>query len=567
MPVSNGTLGELVRAKRPEILAAGTTKRANSRRRARRCGPPAGEAITTLLDHVAEVAERMAAGESQLSQEVARQHARGRAHEGLEFAEVLRDFAALRARDHAQRPARAAAAAARRPTRARPRDRRGGDRVRSQHIEQRDRSLRWVDRMACAILETKTLDDACRQALAVFIQAVPLADVAAIFLRDGEFLRPRACSGPEMELGRLPVLNLEEALVFNSAAQREPQQPPAQPLIPANAAALLRPNAVDGDTIDALVCLPLQCAGELIGIVYVGSAAHPRVRRRRPALVDGAGAARGRGAQSADRNRARPRCGARARRRAGHGVARPRQSARRVLISASSLLGSGLNDDADHGMTKGLQAIHRAAGRMRRMIQDLVDFVNDRLGAARAAHRSARAGGARQGSARGLRVGCAQARCRASLRSAERSAERAVRPRAHTAGSVQLARQRAERDDLGRHDRPAALGRGRTKYCSRCRTPGRASPRKTCSTCSIVSTAARATLKPHRSIGLALAVARSIVDAHEAVKIGRKPAGCRQQDPVHPAGRGIRKNRSRASPSVVGTAARALHMNTARMHA
>jgi signal transduction histidine kinase len=517
MPVSNGTLGELVRAKRPEILAAWHDEVRKLAPAGTPVRPAAGEAITTLLDHVAEVAERIAAGESQLSQEVARQHARGRAHEGLEFADVLRDFAALRAAimrcsqtQPPQQPLEGLLAL----------DRAIDEAVIAcvaQHLDQRDRSLRWVDRMVCAILETKTLEDACRQALAVFIQAVPLADLAAIFLRDGDFLRPRACSGPDMELARLPVLNLEEALVFDAAAQREPQQPAAQPLIPANAAALLRPAAVDGDSIDALVCLPLQCAGELIGLVYVGSLRTPVFAdddlRLLTALARRAAAALSQPIETERAHQAvRGRDDVLA--MVSHDLGNPLGA---ILISASSLLGSGLTDDADHGMTKGLQAIHRAAGRMRRMIQDLVDFV---------------------------RIDSAQPALRIAAHAPEALAKEALEGFESDARKRGVALRYEVPSDLPNVlcDRErtlqvlsSLLGNALSATTSGGTIGLRAGSRPHEVLFSVSDTGPgiaqedlqhvfdrfyrSASNKPHRSVGLALAVARSIVDAHDGGKI------------------------------------------------
>jgi signal transduction histidine kinase len=47
-----------------------------------------------------------------------------------------------------------------------------------------------------------------------------------------------------------------------------------------------------------------------------------------------------------------------------------------VLMVASSLLDTREGEAPDEGVRKGLQSIHRAASRMRRLVQDLVDFTS-----------------------------------------------------------------------------------------------------------------------------------------------------------------------------------------------
>ena len=371
------TLTQLVRGKRAQILEAWEDEVNKLAPLPKSVTPMSSAAVAPLLDHIADIAERMDAGDVQLSQEAARRHARGRAHEGLELSDVLRDFSALRSailrcglagQAEAERSFAYLIAL---------------DRAIDESViaciayyhEQHQRTSHWVDRITGVLLESTTLDDACRQALCVFSQAVPPMDVGAVFLRDEDYLRPRACIGPDMDLARLPVLSVDEALVWSTASPHE-----ARPRAPMHAGPLLRHEPIDHDAIDALLCLPLHCAGELIGVLYVGSQrtlefADDDVRLM-TALARRVGQALRQPMRSERAHQAlRARDDALA--MVSHDLGNPLGA---ILISVSSLLSSGSTVLADEHVDNGLQVISRAATRMRRILQDLVDFVRSDSG-------------------------------------------------------------------------------------------------------------------------------------------------------------------------------------------
>jgi signal transduction histidine kinase len=381
MSVGYATLSELVRGKRPQILSAWDEE---VRRLAPHAPPSAisSRGIAAVLDHIADVAERIADGEVQLSQEVPRQHARERAGEGSELADVVRDFAALRSailrcsrEDVAAGDGKGAVAERKRDTeRWVSLDRAIDEAVIAcvaYYDEQRERTPRWLDRLTNALLESKTLDDACQQLLCVLNQAVPLADVGAAFLRDGDYLRPRACVGPDMDLARLSVVSLDEALVWSTATPHEARAVPA-----VHAAPLLRHEPIDRDAIDALLYLPLHSAGELLGVVYLGSQRTTEFPADDVRLAT-ALARRAAAALSQPMATERARQAVRARDEVlgmvSHDLGNPLGA---ILIAASSLLGGGASaPELDPDVKKSLQAIQRSATRMRRLLQDLVDFV------------------------------------------------------------------------------------------------------------------------------------------------------------------------------------------------
>ena len=368
MSVGYGTLSELVRGKRrAKSSPVGTKKYASRHRRQRRAERVSSSVVEGVLDHIADVAERMANGEVQLSQEVARQHARGRAHEGSTSRTCCATSPRCAARSCATarlaiRPRRAAGQAlVRAPDGARPRDRRGGDRVRrATTYEQRDRTLalaRPRDERGRSRARRSTTRASkpcvcsrrrCRWRTSARCSCATASSCARA-----------PASAPTWTSARLPVRERGRSAGASRARLRRDR------VAPVHAASLLRHEPID--TTRSMRCCACRCtcAGELIGVVYVGSQRTLEFEdddiRLMTALARRVAQAL---SQSMETERAQQ--AVRARDDVlGHGVARPRQSARRdpdQRVVAARLRVTGDGRGREKGAAGDLSAALRACG-------------------------------------------------------------------------------------------------------------------------------------------------------------------------------------------------------------
>ena len=164
--------------------------------------------IPNLLDAIAETGEaHVVDNRARLDTETAEQHALTRLGEGLDLSQVVIELAVLRdcileVWDHERAPGAA-----------RPEVRflnRSVDRAIAASIDRytqaRDRTLKALDRISAASLETRRLDDFLQRLLEVMVETTAAIDMGAIFLRDGDELALRAAVGLDVDrLQQAPV--------------------------------------------------------------------------------------------------------------------------------------------------------------------------------------------------------------------------------------------------------------------------------------------------------------------------------------------------------------------------
>ena len=163
-----------------------------------------GMSLETLIDHVPELLDAIAeTGEahlvdnrSRLDTETAERHALERLAEGLDLSQVVIELAVLRdcilqVWDEERAPGAA-----------RPEVRflnRSVDRAIeasiARYTQARDRTLKALDRISAAALETRRLDDMLQKLLDVMVETTAAVDTGAILLREDDQLTVRAAVG------------------------------------------------------------------------------------------------------------------------------------------------------------------------------------------------------------------------------------------------------------------------------------------------------------------------------------------------------------------------------------
>ena len=177
--------------------------------------------IPNLLDAIAETGEaHLVDSRSRLDTETAEQHALSRLGEGLDLSQVVIELAVLRdcileVWDQERAPGAA-----------RPEVRflnRSVDRAIAASIDRytqaRDRTLKALDRISAAALETRRLDDLLQRLLEVMVETTAAVDVGAILLREGDRLVLRAAVGLEGERRGQPPIRIGEGFVGVVAAE------------------------------------------------------------------------------------------------------------------------------------------------------------------------------------------------------------------------------------------------------------------------------------------------------------------------------------------------------------
>lgn len=206
--------------------------------------------IPALISQIAELSDDLAAGTPlQLPAALADAHAVDRLGEGYDLDQVVAEYAVLR--DAIVRLWSAESAIEQPDSHA--------IRVLNQAIDgavaasvqrftrQRDRALQSLDRIAAAVLETRSLDELLDRLLRVMLETTAAADTAAILLRDGELLRVRAAVGLEDDLATGSSLRIGEGFAGRIAETGEPR------------------------STDAMYGMPLVEDGAVIGVAYMGS--------------------------------------------------------------------------------------------------------------------------------------------------------------------------------------------------------------------------------------------------------------------------------------------------------
>jgi signal transduction histidine kinase len=268
---SPSQLAEFLRSHRDAIL---------EKWRAAVADRPASEGLSleVLIDHIPDLLDAIAdTGEahlvdsrSRLDTATAEQHALTRLGEGLDLSQVVIELAVLRdcileVWDQERAPGAA-----------RPEVRflnRSVDRAIAASIDRytqaRDRTLKALDRISAASLETRRLDDLLQRLLEVMVETTAAVDVGAIFLREGDELVLRAAVGLEGERRGQPPIRIGEGFVGLVAAEgRSRSATRAQlPLEPAGS--LLPPD------LSSAYGVPLVHEGALVGVAFIGSESAP----------------------------------------------------------------------------------------------------------------------------------------------------------------------------------------------------------------------------------------------------------------------------------------------------
>ena len=223
--------------------------------------------IPNLLDAIADTGEaHLVDKRSRLDTETAEQHALTRLGEGLDLSQVVIELAVLRdcileVWDQERAPGAA-----------RPEVRflnRSVDRAIAASIDRytraRDRTLKALDRISAASLETRRLDDLLQRLLEVMVETTAAVDVGAILLREGDELALRAAVGLEGERRGEPPVRIGEGFVgqvaadgrSRSATQAHLQAEPAGPPLPPD--------------LSCAYGVPLVHEGTMVGVALIAS--------------------------------------------------------------------------------------------------------------------------------------------------------------------------------------------------------------------------------------------------------------------------------------------------------
>lgn len=239
-----GRLAETIRGRRDEIVRVWEAA-------VRRLPGAADLDHPTLVDHIPEIVDRIAAGiETDRPQPLGRSaqdHAYARLAEGFDLEEVVAELHVLRACIHEVLADASLGAIPVRELRIvnGAIDDALADSV-SQYASLRERAVRGLDRVATAALESASLDDLLQRLLRILQETTPTIDTASIYLRDGDVLHLRARVGDVPEPAEVPI---GDGFVGAVAARREPMT--AQPM---------------------RFGVPILNAGDVVGVAQIGSA-------------------------------------------------------------------------------------------------------------------------------------------------------------------------------------------------------------------------------------------------------------------------------------------------------
>jgi signal transduction histidine kinase len=263
------TLADFIRLRREQILEAWELR---ARQLAMGLGlsrPALIDHVPALLDQIVHYADELAAGSAAPPpRQGAEQHAHQRLAVGFHLGQVISEYAVLRDcilsqwQQAEEGGASLAVAGVRGLNRA-------IDEAIAIAVERfsaaRERTLVGLDHITAASLESLSLDDLLERLLHVFLESAEAVDTVAILLREGDRLRVRATLG----LDRVPrglTLRMGEGYAGAIAAA-------AAPLAIADAAT--DPLAVHGAAyftgLRGLYGVPLLEQGEVLGVAHMGS--------------------------------------------------------------------------------------------------------------------------------------------------------------------------------------------------------------------------------------------------------------------------------------------------------
>jgi len=234
-----------------------------------------GLSIEALIDHIPALLDAIAeTGEahhldhrSRIDTETAERHALERLGEGMDLSQVVIELAVLRDcilqvwdRERA-------------PGAARPEVRflnRSVDRAIAASIDRytlaRDRTLKALDRISAASVETRRLDDFLQRLLEVMVETTAAVDVGGVFLRAGDELLARAAVGIDRDRTRESAVRIGEGFAGLVAAEGRPRSATREQLQREG----LGPLA-GGRELSCAYGVPLLHQGALVGAAVIGS--------------------------------------------------------------------------------------------------------------------------------------------------------------------------------------------------------------------------------------------------------------------------------------------------------
>jgi len=242
--------------------------------------------IPNLLDAIAETGEaHLRDSRARLDTATAEQHALTRLGEGLDLSQVVIELAVLRdcileVWDQERAPGAA-----------RPEVRflnRSVDRAIAASIDRytlaRDRTLKALDRISTASLETRRLDDFLQRLLEVMVETTAAVDMGAIFLREGDLLPLRAGVGLDASRLQDAPLRIGEGFAGRVAAEGRACSASHEQIRREDLGSLVR-----GGELRCAYGVPLTYEGRVVGAALIGSFTAPEFsdqdRRLLQALV------------------------------------------------------------------------------------------------------------------------------------------------------------------------------------------------------------------------------------------------------------------------------------------
>ncbi len=135
-----------------------------------------------------------------------------------------------------------------------------------RYTEARDRTLRAIDRISTAALESHDLTELLRKLLQVLVETTEATDTAVILLRDGDVLRTRAAVGLEAEVAAGFTLRIGEGFAGTIAAEGRPLL-----LKSASDDALVKSDHLRAKGVRGLYGVPLVAGDEVLGVTHIGS--------------------------------------------------------------------------------------------------------------------------------------------------------------------------------------------------------------------------------------------------------------------------------------------------------
>ena len=223
--------------------------------------------VPPLLQRIADMADAIASGEKiPEPTDLAAKHARERLALGFDAEEVLVEYSMLRETvietwSREQEAVDVAGVL----ILAKAFDAATGASLR-EYVEARNRTLEAFSSIFSAGLVSRTGDELLSRLLTVFLESTPVADTAAIFLREGDRLRLRVSAGLDQEVEDGFSLRIGEGFVGQVAKDRVPA-------FTRNAAEDERvlSGVLREKRVRALLAVPLLDGDELLGVAHVGS--------------------------------------------------------------------------------------------------------------------------------------------------------------------------------------------------------------------------------------------------------------------------------------------------------